>query len=898
MVAHGWRGAHRASGKPACWWTSVNQSSGTLVLVYQDGGSTTVYAAQFSLASALVVLVSAWPLSLATHPSATFSDGARVAVFWDGAHLDYALSTTTGVTWQAPTAIAALALNGAEIHFDLCQTGDTLYGAALTWNAGAATWQIQPFSLAYSGGAVTVTLGAVVSVANVSPATANPAAGGTELSASWDSDHTLYHVSVRTTTGLCLYAMTPATLAVSFSLTAGGPTTTSHNQPSVYVPSGGATGTLWQGTDANVDGSPLTVNSVSVTASAYGAWSSATSIADTHAATTGIYATLDTTGAVAQPLFGWSDGSGTYVATRIGSTWTVTRLVATATDYGVAVQCVGPDLWLTFISNGLQLVKRTSGVWGTPTLLDPIGDRSGWTSVNQLTGAVTLVYTSALGNAVYALTYTLTSISASDQPMICTIGGVPVTLVQGTVQGDQSVAQRSQLSFVVMDPTAAFVFREGQPVILFDGAGNVLMRRWVGNSQRARTTQGALLEHALTCVDNHYLADKRVAPATFSNQTAGYIFNNLVTTFLASEGVVAATVTTGPTIGSFISNYATVAQCFDAICQKAQGFTWWIDDARRAFFVSANPTPAPMTITDTLMERGTESVTHGNPQYRNTQYVLGGMTQTSAQTDTFIGDGSTRSFTLRYPLGTVPTITLNATAQTVGLKGIDTGKNWYWAKGDPVIAQDTGGVVLVSTDVLNVPGYTGQFPSVTVANDAAGIATRQAREGGTTSGIVEAVASDTTLATSGDAFQAAAGYLARYSQDTETLTFMTQQSGFAQGQLATVNVPAYDLNAEQMLIESVTLSDVGPAMSEVGVLYYTIVCVKGPLNTSWVQFFGALANQTQPFIDSINLGGNTIVNLLQQFTAAIDLVANLTATVNVCSFPGATLYPGAALYPC
>lgn len=466
--------------------------------------------------------------------------------------------------------------------------------------------------------------------------------------------------------------------------------------------------------------------------------------------------------------------------------------------------------------------------------------------------------------------------------MYATIGGTTVTIVHGTLQGDNAVAQRSALQFVIYDPAGAFSFHQGQPVILYAADGSVLMRRWVGSAQRQRTTQGALMEHTIVCVDNHYLADKRLAPYTATNKTAGAIVNDLVTQFLAAEGVVATSVSAGPTIGSFISNYASCAACLDALAQKSQGYTWWIDDSRQLYFGPNSPTPAPVTITDALIERDTEQVTHGNDLYRNTQYVLGGTAETAPQSATFVGDGAATSFTLGYPLASVPTITLNGVAQTVGIKAVDTGKQWYWAKGDPVITQDSGGVKLVSTDTLAVPNYIGQYPVVTVSQDSAGINARQTREGGTTSGIVEAVATDTTLATTSDAFQTAAGYLARYSKDSETLTFVTQQSGFAQGQLATVNIPAYDLNNVSMLIEEVQLSDVGPAGSEVGVLYYTVKCVVGPLNTSWVQFFGALANQQQTFVDSINLGNNSVVNLLADFTATLRLEAALTATVYAC----------------
>ena len=355
----------------------------------------------------------AWPFGLSPHPSATFSNDAHLATWYNGTDLVTSLSTDGGITWSAANAVTPMNVGSGQAHLDFCQHGDTLYGAWLDYSGSA--WRFIPITLAYTAatGILSATVGAAISVSNINVGIVNPAAGGTELSVSYDTDHTLIHVGVRTTAGLCLYALTPSTLALAFSLTTGGPTSTNHNQPIVYVASGGSTGTLWEGSDGNGGGYPLTVASLSVTASAYGTWSSVTSVINTGQTPTGIGAFLDTTQSPAQPGFVWSDTGGTSVATYNGSSWTTHTVMSGTQHYGGAVQCVGADLWVTYIHYGLQCLKRLNGVWQSgATTLDSGGDRSGWTNLNQSTGSLLVVYTSSSGNGIFAARFLLLSASA------------------------------------------------------------------------------------------------------------------------------------------------------------------------------------------------------------------------------------------------------------------------------------------------------------------------------------------------------------------------------------------------------------------------------------------------------------------------------------------------------
>lgn len=357
----------------------------------------------------------------------------------------------------------------------------------------------------------------------------------------------------------------------------------------------------------------------------------------------------------------------------------------------------------------------------------------------------------------------------------------------------------------------------------------------------------------------------------------------------------------GPTLPDVVFNYCTAAAAFDAITQKAGNYWWQIDEYRQLWFQAYAAIVAPWSLTAdgnnvvTDARRGTVKVKRGKPKYRNRQYMRGATGTTDQQTESRVGDGTTTAFTMSYPLAKVPTITKNGSAQTVGIKGLDTGKDWYWSAGDPVIAQDTSGTVLAgepSPDTLQVV-YFGQFPLLIISEDTAEIIAQQTLEGGGTTGKVEDITEDTSLTTSAAAFAEAAALLAKYGQKAKTLTFQTKRSGLVQGQLLTVTIPQHGFSSETFLISSVHISD-----QDGKVIWYDVTAIQGPVDTTWEKFFGVLVNSAQAGTDVLSVGSSTALVILSDFDATASPSATFTTTVNACSFPGSSLYPGTSLYPC
>lgn len=655
--------------------------------------------------------------------------------------------------------------------------------------------------------------------------------------------------------------------------------------------------------------------------------------------------------------------------------------------------------------------------------------------------------------------------------MQITIGGVAVTIIEGSLSIDDAIGERSTAAFVVRDSAGASHYQKGPPVELRDDANALVFAGVIDSAQEQQPGSGTLLLHTIRCTDWHYLADKRIAAKAYESRYAGDVVRDLAETYLVPEGVTiwtelfringdswaeadwnkragtgtvapvsdtaadgssaleangyvwyalqqnltfnptklyrirarvrqvspapsgtyytyvgvegvagdgvtlinAAGVNTsasqhylclsnttltpgdpfaeyvgyfrgnaptntqgphpdpfspaqlysgvafvrplfilgytgggvarldylvveelaniqqGPTIREAVVNYAPVTEALDGLAEKA-GFIWWIDAAKALHFVERATYAAPWQAAAADMRQGSVTVEHANPKYRNRQYIKGGRDVTDPQTESRKGDGDTRSFALGFPIAKVPTVQVNAVAQTVGIKGIDTGKQWYWSKGDPVLTQDPTGVPLATTDTLSI-SYQGEYDIIVLSEDNAQIVGRQQVEGGGT-GYVEDVADEPQTSNRDAAFQSANAKLKQYAQIGRRLRFRTRRTGLAPGQLLAVNLPEHALNGTEMLIESVSISD------EADVLWYDVLAVEGPEQGSWSRMFKAMATRGQAFVERVNIGQDQTLIILQTFNEAWPWGETVTVTVFACPIPSVNLYPSATLYPC
>src|SRR5258708_1019401 len=249
--------------------------------------------------------------------------------------------------------------------------------------------------------------------------------------------------------------------------------------------------------------------------------------------------------------------------------------------------------------------------------------------------------------------------------------------------------------------------------------------------------------------------------------------------------------------------------------------------------------------------------------------MLGAPGTTLAQTENHAGDGAPRVFPTAYPIHSVPSdIHINAgAAQTIGILGVDTGKQWYWNKGKIGVTQDASGTLLATTDTLHIT-YVGEYVVVTNSIDGAQQALEAAIEGAGT-GLVEQVTADASLVTLNQAFQSGAALLAKFAVFATTLTFRTRTTGLAPGQLLTVNLPpVWQFSAQQVLIETVDIT------YDDYQLWYDVKALVGPVDAPWVQFWQAVTSKQAIIDQSIGTAITTAALAAPTETAAWNSTAS------------------------
>lgn len=398
---------------------------------------------------------------------------------------------------------------------------------------------------------------------------------------------------------------------------------------------------------------------------------------------------------------------------------------------------------------------------------------------------------------------------------------------------------------------------------------------------------GGGLIHGITCADWHYFADKRIIAKAYENTDAGDIVRDIITNYLADEGIQVGNIQAGIEIVQAVFNYIRISDALDSLCEKA-GFEWTIDANKFLHFFARSAFVAPVNITETSDIKNVE-VEPAAEDYRNKQYIRAGKDVTDPQTVEFKGDGKNKSFIFPYELAKEPVVKVDGVTQTVGIRGLEDGQQWYWNKGDKIISQDDNVTPLSASQTLSVTGQ-GYFDIIVLSYEPDAIEAQKAIEGGT--GIHEDVLDDPYLTSRAAAFESASAKLRRYARIGNRVTFDTKITGLRAGQLINIDLPSFDINETDFLIESIKASELG---THDGRLLYQVSAVDGAASGGWANFFKKMATRGQAFVIRENIQENEILITLGQFSKTWAQTAN--PNIFNPTLPNNTLYPGATVYP-
>jgi hypothetical protein len=373
-----------------------------------------------------------------------------------------------------------------------------------------------------------------------------------------------------------------------------------------------------------------------------------------------------------------------------------------------------------------------------------------------------------------------------------------------------------------------------------------------------------LISYKINCVDFNQLCDRFLVAEVYESYTAGDIVKDIIDTFMSGESVTYVNVQDGPTVSKAVFNYVTVTQALNEL-SEISGYNWWIDYDKDMHFCSRLTNASPFSLTDISNNFRNFIVKKTREDYRNRQYFRGGQDISSPQTETFLGDGERITFSLSLPVAKVPSsITVDAVAKTIGIRQVDTGKDWYWNEGEKEISQDTGGVKLTNVNVLSVT-YQGYFPIMIEAYSESAIAERQSVEGGT--GIYEHVSIDTSVNTYEAVQERAEALIRKYAEIPETIEFETDNDGLQAGQLMPINVTLHNINSDY-LIQKVSIADITAK-----IMRYKITALSGEYVGGWVDFFQSLARAGYGYV----IRENEVLLKIRRFTDNLKLTDTLTA---------------------
>ncbi|MGB3943812.1 MAG: hypothetical protein WBK88_03360 [Methanothrix sp.] len=433
------------------------------------------------------------------------------------------------------------------------------------------------------------------------------------------------------------------------------------------------------------------------------------------------------------------------------------------------------------------------------------------------------------------------------------LGQFSSEILSGTFSASDRLEERSSCSFQVRDDFSVRRYRKGQPVTARNWiTGERIVAGWINEVEEVRPRGTSALFHGIDVVDNHYLADKRIIAYSAVEKSCGAVIAEIWAEYLQFEGLVLGDVEEGPILSECIFSYVPAAEAFDELAENA-GFTWWIDARKRIHFMARGNVAAPWDVTDSEALEGATTCLRGNHEYRNRQYVVGGLAATSEQTETFAGNGEQTTFTVAYPLKELISIKVNDVEETAGFRG-DTGYDWYYSEMQNTINQDAAGTKLESTDVLEIT-YIGFYDVIAVVESAEAVLDRGDVEESTT-GYVEAVAQMSQIQSNDAAEEAANAKLAKYATVGATLQFTTMKHGLAPGQLVKVTMARHDFDEEEMLIQEVETRE------EEGYNWYEVEAVSGPVGDSWQKFFARMAAGAKSEVKRSASGATLLIRMI------------------------------------
>lgn len=435
--------------------------------------------------------------------------------------------------------------------------------------------------------------------------------------------------------------------------------------------------------------------------------------------------------------------------------------------------------------------------YSTTTTTDRVYSESGSFGAAAFTGAITDL---TAGTLYYYRAYATNDIGTGygDWISFTTSAATYAVVIDGVdrtadiIQASISITdiindQHNTCNFSMMDLSSSGLPTNDDEVTITLNDGTKIFGGYILSYSFSKQSSGGVLAQ-YSCVDYTRLLDSNLVHRSFEDMTDAAIIQTIISTYCTGFGITTNNVLTGATIDQISFNYLQPSQCFRKIAELT-GRNWYIDYDKDVHYFPLATNTAPFDIDSSNNEYINLEISKDASQIKNRIYVRGGTELSDATFYETKGDSSKRQFNLPDKPHDV-TVKVNGATKTLGIKNIDTtGYDWYLNFQEKYVEQDSGGVILSSTDTLRVE-YSYDIPILVAVEDATSIAAN---------GVKEFAVFDKSIATTQAARDRATAELTDYANSVIEGSFSTYTTGFSSGQYMNINLSDYGVDDDYII---------------------------------------------------------------------------------------------------
>lgn len=348
--------------------------------------------------------------------------------------------------------------------------------------------------------------------------------------------------------------------------------------------------------------------------------------------------------------------------------------------------------------------------------------------------------------------------------------------------------------------------QEGSEMIYKDGS-RFLFGGFVTRVQPTELGIGSRFSYKVEVSDYSWIFNNKIVRRGYVNQTLKYIVEDIMADFIATDYDFTTTnVEIGPTIPSITFDHISIRKCFEKL-QKLTGYSWSVDYEKNLYFKSTTATAAPESVTDASGNVEDVNIEYDVSQVRNSVIVIGsddGEQSATLSSETFVGDGETRSWALEDKPSEVSSITINGVTKQFSLDVNERDTDIFTYSFSGQSFRLTNAQTTPTGSETIVINYYPRVDIIVQRQDAASIAFFAALDGG--DGVYEYTIKEPSITSKAEAIERAEQELLQFADPLVTGVFNTRTSllsggsYFRPGQYLTVNLPVWGLATDTVFL--------------------------------------------------------------------------------------------------